>query len=195
MDKTKKIIINILKFFKLSNKIELWVKVRHPYSDYKISNLGRVKNKKGKYLKPIKCRYGYLRIRYFVLGKRVACSLNREVMIAFYKEKDEEVNHIDRVKSNNFYGNLEYVSPKENQKHWRNIEKQKKTKGDNMLIGETFRCKDGCVYTKVNKVGTLEKLGKLPWRIRLYLEIRNGILKPLSLKELRSYREKYAKYN
>lgn len=64
-----------------------------------------------------------------------------------------------------------------------------------MLIGETFKCKDGCIYTKVNKAGTLEKLGKLPWRIRLYLEIRNGILKPLSLKELRSYKEKYAKDN
>ena len=63
-----------------------------------------------------------------------------------------------------------------------------------MLIGETITTKDGIVYTCVNRSGTLKKLGFLPWYIRMYLEIRNGILKPLSLQGLGKLLHKYQRW-
>lgn len=87
-------------------------------SDYYISNLGNIKNKKGKFLKPF--RNGlYLCINIYRNKKAKMELLHRLVAKAFVDNPfgKEEVNHIDGNKFNNNASNLEWVTSKENQKH------------------------------------------------------------------------------
>ncbi len=62
-----------------------------------------------------------------------------------------------------------------------------------MLVGETMVTKDKVVYTAVNKQGTLERLCVVKWYARLYLEIRQGLVRPMYLKKIRSFVYKYQK--
>jgi hypothetical protein len=63
-----------------------------------------------------------------------------------------------------------------------------------MLIGEIKISRDKTVYTVVNSQGTLEKLGKVKWYARLYLEIRQGLIHPWPLPELRKFIKKHDIY-
>lgn len=85
------------------------------YPNYEVSNLGNVRNKKtGTVRQPVK-RKGYQKIR--INNRDVA--IHRLVADSFYDgdHKEFQVNHIDGNKSNNFIGNLEFVTGSENVKH------------------------------------------------------------------------------
>lgn len=92
------------------------------FSNYQISNKGRVINrKKGWYLHPApnKKRRNYYYISLQQNGKRKNLLLSRLVAIHFIANplNKTQVNHKNGDKSNNNVNNLEWVTPKENVAH------------------------------------------------------------------------------
>ncbi len=104
---------------------EEWKVIRN-YSDYAISNFGRIKRLThgrctfiGRILKPQIDTNGYLIISLCKNGKAKTITIHKLVTEAFLGPcpDGKEVNHIDGNKKNPYVSNLEYVTPKENMKH------------------------------------------------------------------------------
>ena len=105
---------------------EIW-NIIHGYSDYQISNYGRVKSlkfNKEKILKLPVTKKGYLQIRLYKNGKRklnhsYRFYIHRLVANAFIFNPDNkpEINHKDGNKMNNYIDNLEWVIHSDNMKH------------------------------------------------------------------------------
>lgn len=104
---------------------------------YQISNFGEVKSydkeircthnatriKKGRVLKGIKLRDGYLYVHLYKQKTSKYKTIHRLVAETFILnlEGKREVNHIDGNKENNIFSNLEWTTPKENIQHaWEN---------------------------------------------------------------------------
>ena len=92
--------------------LERWKKVDN-FSDYEVSNLGRVKSlKKGKrrILKPGTDKDGYFFVCLFKNGKRKYYKVHRLVAQVFIPNPKNlpEINHIDEDKQNNCVENLEW---------------------------------------------------------------------------------------
>ena len=119
----------------LSN--EIWKDIKGFEGLYQVSNLGNIKSYdrvvkcthgktrtiKGKTLKKIKLKDGYLYVHLYkntIVTNKVIHRLVAEAFIENTLNK-EEVNHIDCNKHNNRVDNLEWVTPKENMEHaWKN---------------------------------------------------------------------------
>jgi hypothetical protein len=98
---------------------KIW-KVCKDYPNYSVSTEGEVKNNlTGLYLTGTDNGLGYLRVNLSNGIKRVKVFIHRLVAIAFIDnlENKPQVNHIDRVKYNNFANNLEWVTQFENMNH------------------------------------------------------------------------------
>ena len=115
------------------SEVECWVNLLtvpgfEIYSDYEVSTFGNIRKhpigKDFKNMKLTKDKNGYLRVGLTANGKRKKFSLNRIVAAAFCENDNPEVktqvNHCSHTdKTDNFYRNLEWVSPKENtQAYW-----------------------------------------------------------------------------
>lgn len=89
--------------------METWKSIN---SNYQVSNLGRVKNRFGRLLKPYSSSTGYLKVK---LDTDKQEYVHRLVAKAFYGEKENcVVDHINGNKQDNRLANLEWVSTKEN---------------------------------------------------------------------------------
>lgn len=169
----------IVKFKKLSDTAitphrahhkEIWKDVEGYEGIYKVSNIGRVKSldkevfnkitgkinlRKGIIRKP-QFEGGYHSVILLHEGKSKNFKIHRLVATAFvYKSKEcNIVNHLDGNKTNNFYKNLEWTTPKGNVIHaWENglnhfseeqrrLQKEKvsiKILGKNLKTGEVVR--------------------------------------------------------
>lgn len=99
---------------------------------YRVSSFGRIKalsirKKRGRFYhtqseKIVKIRpgsRGYVKVHLCVNGKRKDFNVHRLVATAFVENpgNKEQVNHIDGVKTNNFYKNLEWNTPLQNIHH------------------------------------------------------------------------------
>lgn len=75
--------------------------------------------RRGKYLRPIADRDGYLRVHTCIGGVRQKKSIHRMVAAAFIPNDDSkpEINHISGKKSNNSVTNLEWCTLQENYEH------------------------------------------------------------------------------
>ena len=91
------------------------------YEDYHVSNFGRVKSFKTKprIMKPAFDKGGYLQAVLSEDDKAKFFRVNRLVALCFIPnpENKPHVNHIDGNKFNNHVSNLEWATPKENQRH------------------------------------------------------------------------------
>lgn len=117
---------------------EEWKIIRN-YSDYAISNFGKVKRIKpgpntyvGKILKLNIDTHGYLYVTFCKNGCRKNFLVHRLVMEAFVGPcpKNKEINHIDGNKENLYKNNLEYVTSSENTKHAFKLGLRKGMKGE-----------------------------------------------------------------
>jgi len=88
--------------------------------NYFISSLGRFKNSKKQILKQNVNARGYNYCNISTNGKVTKVKIHRLVAKYFVANpyNKETVNHIDKVKSNNDYINLEWLTRKENIQHY-----------------------------------------------------------------------------
>ena len=97
---------------------EEW-RVVNGFSNYEVSNLGRVRsNTTGKILSQ-KIDRGYNRVRLYDEGRSQTKTVHRLVGTAFLDPEPNkcEINHIDGDKQNNSARNLEWCTRSENMKH------------------------------------------------------------------------------
>jgi hypothetical protein len=113
--------------------MEQWKPVKGYEGLYEVSNHGRVRSLdrreemkngrkrfyKGKLLKPMKDRRGYLYVDLKKDGQRKLHRIHRLVAEAFLLNPDNlpVVNHRDGNKENNHYSNLEWCTSSQNNKH------------------------------------------------------------------------------
>lgn len=98
---------------------EEWVLIPG-FKKYSVNKKGEVKGVKGGVLKSCKDRYGYLRVNVTRDdGKRSVVRVHRLVALTFCPNKNEhknnQVDHINGIKTDNRAENLEWVSNQENQ--------------------------------------------------------------------------------
>ncbi len=97
---------------------EIWK--RFEDSKYFISNFGKIKNENtGRILKQCFSNDGYLIVCLYIRKKQKTFCVHKLVAEAFIGKclGGKEVNHIDGTKINNYIGNLEYITHKENIRH------------------------------------------------------------------------------
>lgn len=95
---------------------ETWKDIKGYEGLYKISNLGRIKNKRNKFKYPPTMDNGYKKVVLYKNGVLKNHLVHRLVWMTFNGEipNDMQVNHIDENKENNCLWNLELMTPKEN---------------------------------------------------------------------------------
>lgn len=99
--------------------IEVWKEIKD-FENYQVSNLGRVKNARGKIMKQKTQYNGYKNVGLRKGGNKQKMFLvHRLVATAFIgvDENNPQVNHIDGNKENNNVSNLEWCTASENKKH------------------------------------------------------------------------------
>ena len=111
---------------------EIWNDIERFEGRYQMSNFGRLKslsriidNKRGTYILKEKIialyinKLGYVIFSLKINNKQFNFSAHRVVATLFVENKkiNSEVNHIDRIRSNNIFTNLEWVSRAENGCH------------------------------------------------------------------------------
>lgn len=128
---------------------EIWKDVPGFEDSHQVSNLGRIRAKdryikckhgsvslkKGKILKPVVCKNGYLEAQFTVNNVRKVFLLHRLVAMVFIDNPNNypEVNHLDEDITNNKINNLEWCSSKynanygtRNERCWMNNPQKKK---------------------------------------------------------------------
>ena len=142
---------------------EIWKDVVGYEGLYQVSNLGRIKNNKGKIKAYFLKREGYLSTHLYKNGKETPVYAHRVVAEAFIPNPENlpQVNHKDLNKKNNNVDNLEWCSRKENINHAiRN--------GVNRYEGKKIMCVEtGKVYR--NSIVAGEETGILAAGIRMNL--------------------------
>jgi len=99
---------------------EVWVNIKNFDGHYQISNLGRIKSIKSNIImKQNLKRNGYLNIKLCKNNKEYYLSVHRIVAENFIDNSDNkpQVNHINKIKSDNRLENLEWVTMSENMIH------------------------------------------------------------------------------
>lgn len=97
---------------------ELWHEILGFEGLYQVSNLGRIKNKKGMFLKPY-LQNGYLRVGLYKNKSIKSIYIHRLVATAFIPKIEDKniINHKDGNKLNNNVQNLEWCNYSENNQH------------------------------------------------------------------------------
>lgn len=113
--------------------MEVWKDIENYENLYQVSSYGNIKSKdrivkcwnnktrtiKGKIIKPMLLRDGYLYVHLYKNAIRKDYAVHRIVAKMFINnyEQKEEINHKDGNKQNNSVENLEWVTPSENILH------------------------------------------------------------------------------
>ena len=123
---------------KMNRMTEMWKDILGYEGKYYISCLGRLKNSKGVFLRPMKCTNGYLVASLWKNNQQQKILVHRLVACAFLDNPKgyTEVNHIDEDKTNNAVSNLEWCTHRYNMNYGHVREKIKKAKKGKHLTPE-----------------------------------------------------------
>jgi hypothetical protein len=95
--------------------METWKEIELNGINFTVSNYGSIL-KNGKAIN-LFIKNGYCAFSFVIKGKTYRYYVHRIVMLAFIGESNLQVNHKNNVKTDNFLGNLEYVTHRENGSH------------------------------------------------------------------------------
>lgn len=143
----------------------MWKSINQ-FSDYVVSNYGRVMSSKRKIpiiLSQIETRGGYLQVHLSIKGNQIKKSISRLVMETFnplLNMNNLEVNHIDCNKKNNSLDNLEWVTHSENIKHAYNHGLLNKPKGELNYFSK-LKEKDVKLILLLDDSLTYKEIGKM----------------------------------
>jgi len=88
---------------------------------YEVSNYGDIRNSKTNLImRPTTDNKGYMRICLTINGKKITKKIHRLVAECFIHKKysfQNQVNHKNRIRNDNYVCNLEWVTAKQNQEH------------------------------------------------------------------------------
>lgn len=132
---------------------EIWKDIEGYDGFYQVSNLGRVKSVKSKYLRKLNLTHdGYCKINLSSNGETHWFRVHRLVAQAFIPnpENKPEVNHIDEDKTNNNVDNLEWVTRKENANHGTLYTRLSKINGKPVICVES-----GVTYDSISQCARL----------------------------------------
>ena len=90
------------------------------WNNHEVSNNGKIRNTKTKRLKQTRvANNGYEMVSLYEINKRKNLYVHRIVAECFVAKNlgSDWVNHIDKNRNNNYYKNLEWVTPSENANH------------------------------------------------------------------------------
>lgn len=157
LNKNKEI---INKYLSLNKKDEIFKIIINSnygnFENYSVSNYGRIENNKtNKILKPNITDEGYMNISLINKENRQNIPIHRLVCEYFNKKTNDNnnvVNHINEIKHDNYYKNLEWTSIKKNNQHSKNI-------SINMLDDDKNIIKSFSSYTKAFKYLKLKHSG------------------------------------
>jgi hypothetical protein len=126
------------------------------YDNYSVSNMGNVRNDKtGRIRKPATDRDGYLCVDLWKKCKGKTKRIHRLVAVAFLENPDNlrEVDHINRIKTDNQLTNLRLCS------HSNNCRNQRKRNGTSKYFGVHWYKRDKKWRARINLNGKLTHLG------------------------------------
>ena len=125
---------------------EIWKDVPDYEGLYEVSDLGRIRNKKGLIKKQFLSDKGYLKVELYKNGKSKKLRVHRLVAQAFIENQfnKNEVNHKNGIKIDNFVDNLEWMTTQENLQHaFENGLKYKKISDEDVkFIKENYKSGD-----------------------------------------------------
>ncbi len=154
---------------------ELWTEVAD-FTNYEVSSLGQVRNKKtGRVLKTSPNGGGYLGVALYQDGRRTTCSIHRLVAQAFLEnpEGKSDVDHINRVRTDNRLENLRWATPSENS---RNTGRHSDNTSGFKNIGTEFMNGGKNEYWRIRIRGIKHQdFNKEAWSLQQVVDIRNNL--------------------
>lgn len=107
----KRLYIKIYKMANIKNELEIW-KIIKDNNNYEISSYGNIRNLKTKRILKYQTNYGGY--NYITLLKKTYY-IHRLVACAFIENADNKptINHINKIRNDNYYQNLEWATHKE----------------------------------------------------------------------------------
>lgn len=150
--------------------VELWKPINETNGKYSISNLGRVRSRKG-IVNPSNNGNGYLYFSVYLNGKIKHFYVHRMVALYFVNNPENErvVNHIDYDKSNNKAENLEWCSQKQNINHSIKNMTGVRHKGNHSNTGERY------ITKRVSRAGLVRYRLTIDKKERVFCSLEEAV--------------------